>query len=284
MCRLLGYATAGTNKSLEDVLGEGIVREYLRLSLVHNDGWGAALVADSSRRAGIDDGGAATTGSYTTLYKSTEPAYLDPAASLLAQQGARGALFHLRLASSNLPLIIENQQPFSADAISFIHNGDISDDSGRNLVHDPDLPVTREQILATGGKSDSAIYFAVVLHHLSEGKTLPEAVAAAIADLRKRYPHSSYNCMVQTENTFIVANAAGRVETSPRIVEIYNRFGLGERSKCYRVLRYRDIDGGGVVVASSGFPQDSRDGWRELPNNHMLVASNRTGRYDVHPL
>ncbi len=284
MCRLLGYATAGTNESLEDVLGEGVVREFMRLSLIHNDGWGAALVADSARRAGIDDGGALTSGNYTSIYKSTEPAYLDPASSLLAQQGARGALFHLRLASSNLPLIIENQQPFSTDGIAFIHNGDISDADGRNIVHDPDLPVSREDILSTGGKSDSAIYFAVVLRHLSEGKTLPEAVAAAIADLRKKYPRSSYNCMVQNDNMLVVANAAGRRETSPRIVEVYRRFGLEDRAAGYRVLRYRDIRQGGVVVASSGFPQDERDGWRELPNNHILVASNRTGEYEVYEL
>lgn len=284
MCRLLGYATAGVNLSLEDVLGEGIAREFARLSLIHNDGWGAALVADSSRRAGVDDGGAPTSGSFSSIYKSTEPAYLDPAANLLGKQGARSALFHLRLASSNLPLIIENQQPFSTDGIAFIHNGDISDADGRNIVHDPDLPVSREDVLSTGGKSDSAIYFAVVLHHLSEGKTLPEAVSAAIADLRRRYPRSSYNCMVQTENTLVVANAAGRRETSPRIVEIYRRFGLESRAEGYRVLRYRDIREGGVVVASSGFPQDEHDGWRELPNNHMLVASNRTGKYDVIPL
>ena len=284
MCRLLGYATAGTNESLEDVLGEGVVREFMRLSLIHNDGWGAALVADSARRAGIDDGGALTSGNYTSIYKSTEPAYLDPASSLLAQQGARGALFHLRLASSNLPLIIENQQPFSTDGIAFIHNGDISDADGRNIVHDPDLPVSREDILSTGGKSDSAIYFAVVLRHLSEGKTLPEAVAAAIADLRKKYPRSSYNCMVQNDNMLVVANAAGRRETSPRIVEVYRRFGLENRAAGYRVLRYRDIRQGGVVVASSGFPQDERDGWHELPNNHILVASNRTGEYEVYEL
>ena len=44
MCRLLGFATAGSNTSLNGVLGMQAVREFRDLSEVHNDGWGAALV------------------------------------------------------------------------------------------------------------------------------------------------------------------------------------------------------------------------------------------------
>ena len=44
MCRLLGFATAGSNTSLNGVLGMQAVCEFRDLSEVHNDGWGAALV------------------------------------------------------------------------------------------------------------------------------------------------------------------------------------------------------------------------------------------------
>ena len=52
------------------------------------------------------------------------------------------------------------------------------------------------------------------------------------------------------------------------------------------MIRYRRILGvdgtaEGVVVASSGFPQSEADGWTELDNDQMLVASNRTGEFRI---
>lgn len=38
MCRLLGYATAGFNLSLNAVLGQGNVEDFRELSEIHNDG------------------------------------------------------------------------------------------------------------------------------------------------------------------------------------------------------------------------------------------------------
>lgn len=44
MCRLLGFAAAGSNTSLNGVLGMQAVRDFRNLSEIHNDGWGSALV------------------------------------------------------------------------------------------------------------------------------------------------------------------------------------------------------------------------------------------------
>ena len=44
MCRLLGFAAAGSNTSLNGVLGMQAVRDFRDLSEIHNDGWGSALV------------------------------------------------------------------------------------------------------------------------------------------------------------------------------------------------------------------------------------------------
>ena len=44
MCRLLGFATAGSNTNLNGVLGMQNVRDFRNLSEIHNDGWGAALI------------------------------------------------------------------------------------------------------------------------------------------------------------------------------------------------------------------------------------------------
>ncbi len=98
-------------------------------------------------------------------------------------------------------------------------------------------------------------------------------------ELRKSYPKSSYNCMIQSEDQFIALCAAGREVTTKRIVEIYDQYGRGEQAADYRVMRYRELgddngDSAGVVVASSGYEQE---GWNALENDQMIIASNRNG-------
>ena len=127
MCRLLGFATAGSNTNLNGVLGMQNVRDFRNLSEIHNDGWGAALITVPDESPYRRDGGAPTPETGTAIYKNTIAARHDPIFDELANTPARGGLWHLRLASSNLPLILENQQPFYANGLSFIHNGDISD-------------------------------------------------------------------------------------------------------------------------------------------------------------
>lgn len=286
MCRLLGYATAGFNLSLEAILGEPTVRAFRDMSRIHNDGWGCASLYDPVEVSGLDDGGAPSPETGTKLYKTTVAACYDPLFAALAAEPVRGALWHLRLASSCLPLIMENQQPFFANGLSFIHNGDISDSHGRNIVDNKQYPVNHSTFLSTGGRSDSAIFFAIILEYIGFGYELDEAVAQAVRELRQTYPKSSYNCMIQSQDRFIALNAAGRERTSSRIVEIYEEYGEGEKAADYRVMRYRPLvdergADAGVVVASSGFEQPESDGWRQLDNNQMIVASNRTGQWHI---
>ena len=159
MCRLLGFATAGSNTTLNGVLGMQTVREFRNLSEIHNDGWGAALVTVPEESPYRRDGGAPTPETGTAIYKNTVAARHDPIFDELANTPARGGLWHLRLASSNLPLILENQQPFFANGLSFIHNGDISDDQGRNIITNRSFPVDPSLVQSTGGRSDSAMFF-----------------------------------------------------------------------------------------------------------------------------
>ncbi|NMN01575.1 class II glutamine amidotransferase [Bifidobacterium panos] len=286
MCRLLGYATAGFNLSLDTILGERASRAFRDMSRIHNDGWGCAALYDPPETPGVDDGGAPSPETGTKLYKTTVAALYDPLFDELASEPVRGALWHLRLASSGLPLIMENQQPFFANGLSFIHNGDISDSHGRNIVENKQYPFNHSTFLSTGGRSDSAIFFSIILEYVAFGYELDEAVAQAVRELRRAYPKASYNCMIQSQDQFIALNAAGRERTSSRIVEIYEEYGEGAKAADYRVMRYRALvneqgAAAGVVVASSGFDQPEADGWRELGNNQMVVASNRTGEWAI---
>ena len=281
MCRLLGYATAGFNVSLNAILGSENTADFQELSEIHNDGWGVAQLADPAEAPYIRDGGAPTPETGTKIYKSTVAARFDSTFETLANEPARGALWHLRLASSNLPLIMENQQPFYANGLSFIHNGDISDANGRNIVTNRSYPVDHSILLSTDGRSDSAIFFAVILEYIGFGFPLDEAVAQAVRELRQAYPKSSYNCMIQSEDQLVALCAAGREKTSPRIVEIYDEYGRGEQAADYRVMRYRALedengDPAGVVVSSSGYDQSD---WDVLENDQMIVASNRNGTF-----
>ena len=263
MCRLLGYATAGFNLSLNAVLGQDNVEDFRELSEIHNDGWGVAQLSDPAEAPHVRDGGAPTPETGTRIYKSTIAARHDSTFEALADEPSRGAIWHLRLASSNLPLIMENQHPFYANGLSFIHNGDISDANGRNIVTNRSYPVNHSVFLSTGGRSDSAIFFAVILEYIGFGFSLDEAVAQAVRELRQAYPKSSYNCMIQSEDQLI------------------DEYGRCEQAADYRVMRYRELrddngDSAGVVVSSSGYEQE---GWNVLENDQMIIASNRNGTY-----
>ncbi|WP_314688512.1 class II glutamine amidotransferase [uncultured Bifidobacterium sp.] len=288
MCRLLGYATDGRNLSLREVLGSPAADAYRGMAEIHNDGWGVSMLARPRRSPYRRDGGEASPETEDRLYRSTDAAVDDPVFAGLADVPARSALWHLRLASSHLPLVLENQQPFAANGLSFTHNGDISDDENRNIVTNRDFPVDRSVLLSTGGKSDSAVFFAVVLEYVGFGFALDEAVAQAVRELRRTYPKSSYNCMLLSGEELIMLRASARHDSPERIVELYDSYGRADQVRDYRVVRYRPIvvdeAQAGVVVASSGFPQPEEEGWRELENDHMLVASNRTGRFHVRAL
>ena len=78
MCRLLGFAAAGSNTSLNGVLGMQTVRDFRNLSEIHNDGWGSALVTVPSESPYLRDGGAPTPETGTTIYKNTVAARHDP--------------------------------------------------------------------------------------------------------------------------------------------------------------------------------------------------------------
>ncbi|WP_418969382.1 class II glutamine amidotransferase [Alloscardovia omnicolens] len=283
MCRLLGYVSSHHDITLRDAIGSSQLDEFKEVSRIHNDGWGSSLISSTHRASHVKDGGAPSPSVFENVYRTTEPAYLDHNFESLASSPARSALFHLRLASSNLPLIPENQQPFTAHGISFAHNGDISSEDGINLVHNPDVTVSPYEIAQTGGKSDSAIYFAHILHFRAQGHALDRSVELAIASLREQYKDSSYNCLLHNQQTFICVNATGHDHLAHRIAEVYDAYGQREKAADYRVIRYKEIPGG-VVVASSGFTQNAEEGWKELPVNHILVADNTTGLFEIRPL
>ncbi|MDO4913475.1 MAG: class II glutamine amidotransferase [Bifidobacteriaceae bacterium] len=276
MCRLLGYVSTQENKSLIDVIGQTQVSAFREMSRIHNDGWGISQLGFEDK-ATLADSQASRSGS--KLYKSTLAAYRDSNFDSFAHQAARGSLWHLRLASSQLPLIMENQQPFYSHGISFIHNGDISNHEGVNIIRQNNVWYDEKIFSSINGYTDSALYFSYILEYYGFGYSLDEAVIQAIRQLRNYCPLSSYNCVLQNDDTLIVVNAAGRVETPERIIEIYNEHGFGEHAHDYRLMRYKsDEEQGTFVVASSGFDQHD---WHTMQNNEIVVVNSHTGEFST---
>lgn len=281
MCRLLAYAAAGENRSLKDVLTPEQIEGYLWMSTIHNDGWGAAHVVNTADSANVDDGGAVSRPTSTSIYRSTESAFLDPLVEAVTAEPARSALFHLRLATPNIPLLVENQQPFSCDNITFSHNGSIENDDG-NILNSGKMPVTYAEFERTGGRSDSAVFFALILKKYKESGSLVHAVSEAIAQLRQDYPESSYNCVLQTEDALVFVHAVHNGPLSEMLGKVYTEHGFANHIADYRDVKYREMpDGCGVVVASTGFDQPEDEGWRELENNHLIAVDTKTCGYQV---
>lgn len=299
MCRLLGYSVNAAQLSLRDLLGARDTADFRRLSEIHRDGWGVAMDCGPGAREhdwDVDD---------VRAYHTTMAAYEDPQFESLADEPARGALWHLRWGSPGVPGVLENQQPFMLDGLSFIHNGHIASDDGVNVLDNPDFDVDREILGSISLHSDSAIFFAVIVRFVRDGFKLPEAMRRAVAKLRETYPRSSFNCIVQDGESMVAVRAVGHEKTHDEIIHFYDDYGWTGQAEDYAVIRYREIGGAaddpvdssssidaptnvqgmkGVVVASSGFRQLADEGWHELPNDHMLVASRVTGEFDIERL
>lgn len=281
MCRLLGYCVNAAQLSLKDVLGETDTADFRRLSEIHRDGWGLSL-------KGFPDDGTSQLSEDRT-YHTTVAAYLDPMFTALADIPTQSALWHLRWGSPGIAGIMENQQPFALDDIEFMHNGNIVGSDGVNVLDNPDFEVDRDIVKSVSVHSDSAIFFAVIIGYTRQGMKLSDAVLHAVAKMRETYPASSYNCIVRDAEEMVAVEAGRGGKTSPVITDFYNDYGWTGQGDDYRAMRFRDIrdeqnHGLGVLVASSGFRQDADDGWLEMGNNTMLVASRRTGRYSLRSL
>lgn len=281
MCRLLGYCVNAAQLSLQDILGEADTADFRRLSEIHKDGWGLSLkgFAGSNASQLLQD----------RTYHTTVAAYADPMFSALSDMPAQSALWHLRWGSPGIAKVMENQQPFAFDDIEFMHNGHIVGMDNVNILDNPDFEVDRDIVRSISLHSDSAIFFAVIVGYVRQGMNLSDAVLHAVEKLRETYPTSSYNCIVRDAKQMVAVQAGHEGKTSPGITKHYNDYGWIGQSEDYAVMRFRDIKdeknhGLGVLVASSGFRQDADDGWREMGNNTMLVASRLTGRYFLRSL
>ena len=232
MCRLMGFV-ADSPTTFQEIVGPHF-HEFVTLSNHHKDGWGCSTTQ--------------------LIHKDKEPAAFDPEFKRLSRfEKYSGALLHFRLASSGLNVERSNSHPFAREGISFIHNGSVKPVEALEPFVDEDYLNSRE------GKTDSELYFLALLTQYRKDD-LPEALLQTIRNIVKTGKHSSLNCMVLSNDYFIVAAEYDN-----------SKIPAGEPDDYYK-LSYR-FDDEGLLIASSGWDQE---GWPELPNHSIAVFNRHT--------
>lgn len=260
MCRFLAW-TGTAPRSAADALDPdhskpSALDAFVALGSAHPDGWGMAWWPPDG--AGRDP----------SVVHSTAPAHRDPSLrSALHDTASEAGLIHLRWATPGLAVTPANCHPFVREGMAMAHNGAIYP---RCRLEEMLTPEWSDRL---AGTTDSERYFLSVLAEVQQGRGNADGLTNQVRRLFLDWTPSSLNAVLLTsEELFVVC--AYNPDMQPPVPEPPDRY--------YR-LSWR-ADGNGVVVASSGFPQPTEDGWTPLDNMSMLVVPRAGGAPSTRPL
>lgn len=244
MCRLLAYASRRPT-SLTEVLGAPGLAAFTALSRVHCDGWGLGWAED--------DG--------VGVLRMPEPAHDSPEFARASQEHrADLAVAHVRWATDDLTIDLDNTHPFTDGRIAFAHNGAVRPADALDDLVPAELQTERR------GTTDSERYFLAVLAEArrTDPATGLAAVVQAIVD--GGYDYTCLNAILVTDRELIAVN---RFLPAAEAVE---------GPEYYR-MRYR-TDSDAVVITSSGWG----NGWSSLENGQLLVVQRQTLAVEIRDL
>ncbi|MCG3777080.1 MAG: Gamma-glutamyl-hercynylcysteine sulfoxide hydrolase [Nitrospira sp.] len=258
ICRLLGYAAA-EEISAESILGGLQCQAFLDMGRLHADGWGTASVSRLDQPSVVR-----TRDTAAGHVRGT-----DAAAALTQSVIAR--IFHLRQASPEFAICLENTHPFLVDGVAFAHNGALTPvDKLRVQVHEAALADVE-------GQTDSELYFALVRQNQSEHDSLLGAIVESARQLRRDYVRGSLNALVLTTGELVCVHAS----VNSRVPDGYfESRGVSaadippdhDGSAYYQMFEKRLTDGS-IVFASSGI---DTDGWQPLPAETVTSVNLKT--------
>lgn len=255
MCRLLGYAAASPT-SLRAVVGDTQLALFTALSRVHGDGWGASWWPGPR--------GAPPAAGPPVHLRSTRAAAEDPDFAAMAERttGA-AAIVHLRWATAGFAVDTVNTHPFSAEDMSFAHNGSITPTTALDGLL---APATRDGLI---GDTDSERYFALVRQEHANRPGAPAAAARAAGALRRHYPHASLNALLLTRHELVVvhANSAHGAPVGP--MPGWPGGPPPDHFTDYFLMRWLRRGDGSLVFASSGL---DAQGWAPLPAESVTTV------------
>ena len=289
MCRFAAYAS-WQPQTLVDVMGAPDLAEFVELSRLHSDGWGAAWLPspDDSTDWQSDakllvDKGVRLTRLRSTLPGRSDPRFTDYAGTARGQAG----LMHFRWASSGMAVNPANQHPFasftSGDEAVFAHNGHIGwvpglTQAGRRQWRSAGVEAPYWQ-----GTTDSERYFWLIRGWHAAGASWPEAVIQACRKIRRLTRPCTINAVLMTAQEMIVVHAAAGMQPRFSEAELSRVAAAGlprdHTESYYNVLTRRSPQQ--VVVASSGL---SSQGWEQVPDETMLVINLATLTVDTHTI
>jgi predicted glutamine amidotransferase len=268
MCRLIGFVSP-VPSTLTAQLGEEQVARFRDLSSLHGDGWGSAWVEPGEP---ADN----TIGSYRTTQRAPD----DPIFTEVVDAHRSSArLVHLRWATEGFSVTEQNTHPFVADGLALAHNGSITPRSELDQLLTPEL------LQSVRGGTDSERYLAVIRQELATAADLPEAVASAVARLRRRFPAASLNALLLSGTTFIAVHASA-ASLAP-LEDMLASVGADEAAlplehlESYFLMRWRTGQDGSLVFSSTGLQSD---GWEPLPPESVTAVDLATMRTSVREL
>jgi len=238
MCRLLGIY--GQVRFWKEIALE--FRKLAELGKVppivdepgHRDGWGMAGANDDksamieiARRLGAAD--------HSTFFKDTIQSL---------EQQPYIFLCHLRKASPNVPVSIDNVHPFFHCGWAFSHNGTIY--NAETLPRDPAFKLTSQ-----GSDSEYLFHFLLFLFfNQRNDQNILKTVSDAISSLKMRY--TALNCILSNGRELFV-------------IRDYNEFGD------YYTLYYYLLPKGTIICSEPlQLPLLDQNKWQEIPNRSIL--------------
>ncbi|HEX2134034.1 MAG TPA: ergothioneine biosynthesis protein EgtC [Actinophytocola sp.] len=178
------------------------------------------------------------------LLRRAVPLWTDTALPRLASEVASGGvLAAVRSATVGMPVVETAAAPFARGPWLFSHNGVVRGWPSSMVPLASTLPV--ESLLTLDAPTDAALLWALLRHRLDAGDKPADAVASLVAAVETAAPGSRLNLLL-TDGQVIVGTAwthALWVRRSPS----------------------------GVAVASE--PYDHDPSWREIPDRHLIVAT-----------
>lgn len=204
---------------------------------VNADGYGAALWLDDGKPE-------------PALYRTAAPIWADPNQGWMNERLlVRSVVAAVRSATPGIGFELANVQPFACGRIAFAHNGFVTGfrQGAQRMMREK---LGREAYESIAGSSDSEHLFALVL---DEPGTLPERVRRAVLRLEA--------ICAELQRTAVATLLLGDGE---ELVGV--RWARGFRPPTL----YAAPLGGGVCLASEPF--DSRERWREIPPEQVVIA------------
>lgn len=261
MCRMVGYL-GGPEVTLASVVLEGehslLVQSYapreMMSGVVNADGFGVGWYVPESEEPAV--------------YRSNHSLWADRSFAGIAPKLRASRVFAaVRSATPGLPVEESGVPPFDSGRYMFMHNGAV-EDFRRKAMRPLRDSLSDEAYSGLLGTTDSETIFAGLLDRLRDGRDLAGALSATIR-------HVSGVCSVLgVKATLNLAVTDGSAMAFSR----YSTEGPG--NSLYFLEDGRSFPGG-IVVASERLDDD--DGWREVPDRHLLLADDERG-VAVHPL